>query len=94
MDPVTGKIDLDLVTTGISSTGRALREQKRNAMRQYFKSLDKSKVRWVELYRELSNADKKLTEIEFDSILGDLVDEGIIQITGRNKTERIIFKIA
>jgi DNA replication licensing factor MCM4 len=94
MDPVTGKIDLDLVTTGISSTGRALREQKRNAMRQYFKSLDKSKVRWVELYRELCNADKKLTEIEFDSILGDLVDEGIIQITGRNKTERIIFKIA
>jgi DNA replication licensing factor MCM4 len=94
MDPNTGKIDLDLVTTGISSSGRAVHEQKRNALRQMINELDKVSFKWIELYRAFGDqSDKKVGEVEFTAILIDLVDENFIHMTGRTNADRIVRKI-
>lgn len=94
MDPTTGKIDLDLVTTGISSSGRAVHEQKRSALRQLINDLDKSSFKWIELYRAFSDqSDKKVGEAEFTAILNDLADENFIHMTGRTYADRVVRKI-
>lgn len=51
MDPRTGKIDLDLITTGISTSSRLVREQKRGALRDLLQSLERTTLRWAEVNR-------------------------------------------
>ena len=51
VDPRTGRIDLDLVMTGISSNARVIREQKRNALKEFLRQSDKTSIRWAECYR-------------------------------------------
>ena len=51
MDPRTGRIDLDLVITGISATSRMVREQKRGALRELLNSVDRNTLKWAEMYR-------------------------------------------
>jgi DNA replication licensing factor MCM4 len=51
VDPRTGKIDLDLVTTGISSWGRKVHEQKRVAVRQVIQQSEKQVMKWVQVFK-------------------------------------------
>ena len=94
VDPRTGRIDLDLVTTGISSWGRQVYEQKRKAVRGVISELDKSSLSWPELFRAFNlQSDEVLSESEFNNILRDLVDEGFIHISGRTNAEKTIRKL-
>ncbi|KAJ2993813.1 hypothetical protein HDV02_002056 [Globomyces sp. JEL0801] len=94
VDPRTGRIDLDLVTTGISSWGRTVHEHKRKAIRAVIHEFDKTTIRWTELYRTFNNqSDELLSENEFNSLLKDLMDEGFIHMNGRSNTERVIRKL-
>jgi DNA replication licensing factor MCM4 len=94
VDPRTGRIDLDLVTTGISAWGRSLVEKKRAAIRQVVADFDKSSIRWPELYRSfLDQSDEIIGESEFDLLLRELVDEGLIHITGRTHTDKVVRKL-
>lgn len=93
MDPRTGKIDLDLVITGISSNSRQLMEQKRLALVNLLDSMDKSTIKWAEVYRlYLDQSDEHVSERDFNRLLLDLVDEGSIHMSGRNNAEKVIRK--
>jgi DNA replication licensing factor MCM4 len=65
MDPRTGRIDLDLVITGISATSRAVREQKRTALRDMIRSTDKSNLKWPELYRLFLEQSDQVNKVIF-----------------------------
>jgi DNA replication licensing factor MCM4 len=51
VDPRTGKIDLDLVTTGISAFGRQVHEEKRRAVRALIEASERPTLKWAELLR-------------------------------------------
>lgn len=51
VDPRTGKIDLDLVTTGISAFGRQVHEQRRRAVRNLIAESEHPSLKWAELFR-------------------------------------------
>lgn len=94
VDPKTGKIDLDLVTTGISSWGRQVHALQRNAVRRVINELEKATMPWAEVFRAFnSQSDEQLAESDFNGILRDLTDEGFIHITGRNNSEKVIKKM-
>jgi DNA replication licensing factor MCM4 len=94
VDPKTGRIDLDLVTTGISARTRIVHEQKRHAIRQVIANIDKTSIRWIEVYRAFQDqSDGVISEGEFLSILRDLVDENYIHMTGRTNADRMIRKL-
>lgn len=94
VDPRTGRIDLDLVTTGISSWGRQVHELKRKAIRSVITEMDKTSISWAELYRSFNaQSDEVLSETEFNGILRDLVEESFIHITGKTNGEKIIRKL-
>jgi DNA replication licensing factor MCM4 len=94
MDPRTGRIDLDLVITGISSNSRQVMEQKRLSLVSLLDSMDRSSVKWVEVYRlYLDQSDEHVSERDFNRLLLDLVDEGSIHMSGRNNAEKVVRKI-
>ncbi len=94
VDPKTGRIDLDMVTTGISAWGRQVHDMQRKAIRGVINELDKPQISWAELYRAFSEqSDAALSEAEFNSILRDLVDENFIHMHGRTNAEKVIRKL-
>ncbi|KAH6570542.1 hypothetical protein BASA50_008269 [Batrachochytrium salamandrivorans] len=94
IDPRTGRLDLDLVTTGISAWGRKVHDQKRNALRSLLQETEKASLQWAEAYRLFGDqSDEKINESEFNSILRDLVDEGYIHVSGRNNASKVIRKL-
>merc|ERR1719354_1355142 len=94
VDPTTGRIDLDLVITGISASSRHLHDLKRKAIRNVIREMDRPNLIWADLYRSFNDqSDESLTETEFNSILRDLADEGFIHITGRSNAEKMIKKL-
>jgi DNA replication licensing factor MCM4 len=52
VDPRTGKIDLDMVTTGISAFGRQLHHDLRRAVRHHIESHPTPTIKWPELLRK------------------------------------------
>jgi DNA replication licensing factor MCM4 len=93
MDPRTGKIDLDLVITGISSNSRQVMEQKRLALVNLIETMDRSVLKWAEVYRlYLDQSDEHVSERDFNRLLLDLVDEGTIHMSGRSNAEKVIRK--
>lgn len=94
VDPRTGRIDLDLVTTGISSASRKDFTARRLAVRNIITQLDKISVTWVEAYRAFNaQSDVLMTETEFNRVISDLVDEGMIHVNGRSNADKIIRKL-
>nr|KAJ3421249.1 hypothetical protein HK105_004111 [Polyrhizophydium stewartii] len=94
IDPRTGRIDLDLVVTGISASERRARHDKLAALREMLQGLDKAAVRWAEAYRLFqSQSGPRVSENEFNSVLNDLVDEGAIRIAGRTNADKIIHRL-
>lgn len=86
---------MDLVTTGISAHGRKMYGDQRNALRDLISSSDKYSLRWPELFRDFqSQSDSIMTETEFNSVLRDLVDEGLVHVNGRTNGEKIIRKLS
>ncbi|KAI8915519.1 MCM2/3/5 family-domain-containing protein [Powellomyces hirtus] len=103
VDPKTGLIDLDLVNTGISARTRAMHGDKRAALRnllvdellQQGGSGTVRGVRWAEAYRAFNDqADVSVGEAEFNSLLEQLMDEGVVVTTGRTNADTVIRRAA
>ncbi len=93
-DPRTGKIDLDSIVTGISTSARRQHEGRRNALRDLIRSTPKPSLRWVEVYRMFSEqTDVRITEREFNATLMELLDEDFIHITGTSNADKVIRKM-
>ncbi|KAJ3044786.1 hypothetical protein HDV00_000661 [Rhizophlyctis rosea] len=95
IDPRTGLIDLDLITTGISQRSRSIREDKRRALRMLIQDSDKNSFKWVELFRAFNDqSNERIEHRDFDALLEDLVDENVVVVTGRSEADKIVRKTA
>ncbi|KAJ3300708.1 hypothetical protein HK104_007609 [Borealophlyctis nickersoniae] len=95
IDPKTGLIDLDLITTGISQRSRQIREDKRRALRALVQDWEKPSMKWIELYRAFNEqSSERIEEREFDKLVDELFEENLIHVTGRSAAEKVIRKTA
>ncbi|KAI9105641.1 MCM2/3/5 family-domain-containing protein [Phlyctochytrium arcticum] len=93
IDPKTGMIDLDLVNTGISSRSRRVHADKRKALKDLLLTSDKTNFRWPEAYRMFGEqSDEHISEYDFNALLDELADEGVLHITGRTNADKVIRK--
>ncbi|KAF0531199.1 MCM-domain-containing protein [Gigaspora margarita] len=93
-DPETGRIDMDLITTGHGSHERRMLEAMRNA---FVRMLSESNVRSISFKKALENfnaqSDEPIHERQIESILRNLERDGVIKVTGANRNDRMITRI-
>jgi DNA replication licensing factor MCM4 len=79
IDPVTGRIDMDLINTGFSSRRRSQNAQLQRQLLEIIQSIDKPSIRLSELHRIFNNDGSETTsDIEFTRMLDNLADDGEI----------------
>ncbi|VEN42706.1 unnamed protein product [Callosobruchus maculatus] len=84
-DPLSGKIDIGILTTGLSSAAR----KKRMELAQTVKKLIETKgsipiISYPKLFDELKqSSDIQVTREQFEDALKDLQDDGLIVVIGR-----------
>lgn len=94
IDPLTGKLDLDMITTGISSKKMEIQSRQRKLLLQLTSELDSSSIRFIDLinlFNEKSNQ-SKVNEHDFNQILEMLALEELLSVQGRSNAEKIVFK--
>lgn len=94
VDPSTGRVDMDLVTTGISTRVRNNQSIKRDSLKAVIDSFPKDTIKFVEIlktYREKEQ--EKTSEFELKNLLEDLCDGGVIHMRGKMATDSVIYKI-
>ncbi|KAJ1554704.1 hypothetical protein HK096_002293 [Nowakowskiella sp. JEL0078] len=87
VDPRTGRIDLDLVTTGISASARTARANKRVDLKLLIEKNQNIQIPRLDLFREFNSKWTEANEKEFASLLEDLAEEGIIVLSSRMVTK-------
>ncbi|KAJ3130470.1 hypothetical protein HK098_000035 [Nowakowskiella sp. JEL0407] len=90
IDPRTGRIDLDLVTTGISASARTMRGRRRAELKLMIEQNQNQQIPRGDLYREFSTVWNDVNEKEFSGYLDDLAEEGVIVVSARSETPKII----
>lgn len=90
-DPLSGKIDVGILTTGLSSAGRKRRFELAQSLRKIIASKGKAaSVNYQKLFMEFKDSTELMvTRDMYDDALKDLQDDGIVSIVGRN-TVRIM----
>ncbi|CAI2162770.1 12474_t:CDS:10 [Funneliformis geosporum] len=91
LDPETGRIDLDLITTGYGSYERRLL----TVMREEFqKMIDRTKVTNINWKKALDDfneqSDVKIDEKQFETMIHSLEQEGMLRLTGSGNDRTII----
>ncbi|CAG0884263.1 unnamed protein product [Darwinula stevensoni] len=84
-DPTSGKIDVNILTTGVSSAARKRRADIANAVKKLIKSKEKmATIAQQKLFQELrESSDIMITREMFEDALREVQDEELITITGR-----------
>ncbi|XP_052862272.1 DNA replication licensing factor MCM4 [Anopheles cruzii] len=85
-DPLSGKIDVGILTTGLSSAARKKRAELVQSIKTSLKGKGKiSTIPYQKLFGEIKEASQVLvTKEQFEDALKELQDEGIIVIVGNN----------
>uniref|UniRef100_A0A182ILA0 DNA replication licensing factor MCM4 n=1 Tax=Anopheles atroparvus TaxID=41427 RepID=A0A182ILA0_ANOAO len=85
-DPLSGKIDVGILTTGLSSAARKKRAELVASIKSSLKSKGKiSTIPYQKLFGEIKEASQVLiTKEQFEDALKELQDEGVIVIVGNN----------
>ncbi|XP_053675377.1 DNA replication licensing factor MCM4 [Anopheles nili] len=85
-DPLSGKIDVGILTTGLSSAARKKRAEVVTAIKASLKAKGKiSTIPYQKLFSEIKDGSQVLVPKElFEDALKELQDEGIIVIVGNN----------
>ncbi|CAG8635118.1 4422_t:CDS:10, partial [Gigaspora rosea] len=87
-DPETGRIDMDLITTGHGSHERRMLEAMRNA---FVRMLSESNLRSISFKKALEDfnaqSDEPIHERQIESILRNLEHDGVIKVTGANRND-------
>ncbi|CAJ1099186.1 DNA replication licensing factor mcm4-A-like [Octopus vulgaris] len=85
VDPSTGKIDVTILTTGISGAARKRRAEIKQSLKKHIKEKGKAPTlqyqKLLEAFREES--DSPITRELFDDALRDLQDEDFLVVTNR-----------
>ncbi|CAG8710845.1 25666_t:CDS:10, partial [Dentiscutata erythropus] len=87
-DPETGRIDMDLITTGHGSHERRVLEAMRNA---FVRMLSETNSRSISVKKALEDfraqSDEPIHEKQFESILRTLEHDGAIKVTGASRSD-------
>jgi len=85
-DPLSGKIDVSILTTGLSSSARKRRAELASAMKRLIQAKGKAAtLNYVKTLGELKDASSwMITKEMFEDVLKDLQDDGLIVVSGRS----------
>lgn len=86
IDPLSGKIDVSILITGISSAARKRKFELTEALKKLIQSKSKtSLLNYQKIFTELRGASEVLVTREmFEDALKDLQDDGIVIVVGKN----------
>ncbi|XP_012062600.1 PREDICTED: DNA replication licensing factor MCM4 [Atta cephalotes] len=86
IDPLSGKIDISILTTGMSLAARKRRQELVEALKKLIKSKDKvPTLNYQKIFTELKESSSTLVTREmFEDALKELQDDGVIIVTGKN----------
>ncbi|KAJ3331316.1 hypothetical protein HDU76_003498 [Blyttiomyces sp. JEL0837] len=92
-DPTTGRLDMDLLQTGISFRDRTHRRDQRRALTALIEQMDGPSMKFAEAYRQFrEGSNERISEEEFVNLLRDVADELGVVVTGRGKADMVIRK--
>uniref|UniRef100_A0A0K8WBS2 DNA replication licensing factor MCM4 n=1 Tax=Bactrocera latifrons TaxID=174628 RepID=A0A0K8WBS2_BACLA len=85
-DPLSGKIDVGILTTGLSTAARKKRADLVLAIKENLKKKGKvPTVPYQKLFKEVKDASQILiTREQFEDALKEIQDEGAIVVMGKN----------
>jgi len=85
-DPLTGRIDVSILTTGQSSAGRKRRAEVAAALKDLLLKKKKTPtIGYDKLFNDFrSNSDIQITRDMYEDALRDLQDENVLAMAGRN----------
>jgi DNA replication licensing factor MCM4 len=90
VDPLTGKIDLGLLNTGVSEGQRRLRADLRRALDSLLTNTGPEGVRWTDAMRRMSEQSSVRVETaEFAQAIKELEQEGVIKVVGERDRRTI-----
>ncbi|KAK9464794.1 MCM2/3/5 family-domain-containing protein [Lipomyces arxii] len=84
-DPLTGRIDMDLIQTGTSASDRRQRSDLRREVLHALEQLSNanSNVRYNELLRQMNDqASEHIENLEFGNVIRSLEQEGLLSVSG------------
>ncbi|KAI4485938.1 hypothetical protein M0804_006427 [Polistes exclamans] len=86
IDPLSGKIDISILTTGISSAARKRRFELNEALKKLILSKNKtSMLNYQKVFTEIrGSSDLLVTREMFEDALKDLQEDGVIIVVGKN----------
>ncbi|EGI59140.1 PREDICTED: DNA replication licensing factor MCM4 [Acromyrmex echinatior] len=86
IDPLSGKIDISILTTGMSLAARKRRQELVEALKKLIKSKDKvPTLNYQKIFTELKESSSTLVTREmFEDALKELQDDGVVIVTGKN----------
>merc|ERR1711973_113636 len=84
-DPLTGKIDVTILTTGQSSSGRKRRQMVKNGLKALIEKKGKVQtLNYLKTWNDLKeSSDLMVTRDMYEDALKDLSDDGLITLTGK-----------
>ncbi|KAI8846973.1 MCM2/3/5 family-domain-containing protein [Chytridium lagenaria] len=89
-DPSTGKLDLDLLQTGMSSRDRIHQRDQRIALAALVNDMRGPSMKFSEAFRLFkAQSDERIGEDEFLKMLREMTDENVV-VTGRGKGDTVI----
>lgn len=85
-DPLSGKIDVGILTTGLSSEARKKRAELVATIKAYIKTKKiVSTVPYQKMFNDLrDNSQILITREQYEDALKELQDEGVLAVVGRN----------
>lgn len=93
-DPLTGQIDLDLITTGAGQTARRVRADLKREILTLVDAAGRTGLRWNAAIRSLeTQSTVPIDHHEFSEVLKELSNEGIVKVVG-DKERRTIRRLA
>ncbi|KAF9169193.1 hypothetical protein BGX20_010679 [Mortierella sp. AD010] len=93
MDPRTGLLDMDLLTTGQGSYDRGHLEDMRRELLNLLNATDKATLRWADVLADFSaQSSVGVSEEQFSRVLSELEQQQYIKVTGKRGL-RVIKKL-
>jgi DNA replication licensing factor MCM4 len=94
IDPLTGRIDMDMITTGLSNKQRTIQSEMRRAVLARILDMERPSIRFIELLRQINDSSsKKVTEYELATVIDALSKEGTVSVRGQSNAEKVIQKL-
>lgn len=90
IDPRTGRIDMDLITTGVSMSKREAYDELKKRVQSLIETSEKG-IRFVEIFRKVNEV-SRVTEEELEDVIETLAIGNGVTVKGRMRGEMILSK--